>query len=571
MTPKPRAARAPRPRAWRPRREALLVAALLAVHAGLAAWGAARNSVTFDENFHLPDGVTVVARGDYGVSPVNPPLVKAVCGLAALAAGARLPDARAVASHDQWVVGESFMRRNADRYHHVFFAARMVIVALSVLLGWLVWRFARRLHGPSGGLLALAFYAFSSEALAHAGVATLDLASGLAISAALYAFWIFTRTGSWRAWAALAALVGAAALTRFTAVMLAPMLVILAALGAGLGRLRRPARVWLGVLALAPTTLLALQLGYLGKTSWKPIAESRFQSRRFQDLQRSVPWLRLPVPDDFVGGLDIQAREGQGETPTFLDRRVRNGRVWSYFPLALLAKWPLGFLIALPTRVWQTGRHRRRRWAQAFVMVPALLVLLSGMLVLQLNIGIRYLFPMVPLLCVWLGGFAEPAPAPPRFANARRWARLGAALALAQGIEVAAASPWYLAFYNQALGGVGGGYWLVNDSNVDWGQGLIALREELRRRGIEKVNLAYHGTTDPAVYGIDSIPYTGGDPDHGSDWIAISSYYYVGLWQRMTTHAGRTPLPIRIDFSRLWGQKPVATVAGCIYLYPIDR
>ena len=39
----------------------------------------------------------------------------------------------------------------------------------------------------------------------------------------------------------------------------------------------------------------------------------------------------------------------------------------------------------------------------------------------------------------------------------------------------------------------------------------------------------------------------------------------------MTTRAGRTPLPIRIDFSGLWGQKPVAVVAGCIYLYRVER
>ena len=85
------------------------------------------------------------------------------------------------------------------------------------------------------------------------------------------------------------------------------------------------------------------------------------------------------------------------------------------------------------------------------------------------------------------------------------------------------------------------------------------------------MNLAYHGTTDPAVYGIDYIPFTGGDPSHETDWIAVSSYFYVGLWQRMTTQGGRTPLPIKIDFRSLWGTPPVATPAGCIYLYRVER
>jgi len=217
------------------------------------------------------------------------------------------------------------------------------------------------------------------------------------------------------------------------------------------------------------------------------------------------------------------------------------------------------------------ARRRRRRWHEGFVLLPVVLLLLAAMTVLQLNIGIRYLFPIVPLLCVWLGGFIDPAPPPRRQRAARRWERVGATLALLQAVEVGLASPWYLAFYNPLVGGAGGGYTIVNDSNVDWGQGLIALRDELRRRGIARVNLAYHGTTDPAVYGIDYIPYQGGDPDHRSEWIAVSSYYYVGLWQRMTTREGRTALPIRIDFRGLWGRRPVATAAGCIYLYRVER
>src|SRR5882672_5280375 len=87
-------------------RERVWVALLLTLHLALAMWGAVRNSVTFDENFHLPAGVMIVARGNFNVSTVNPPLVKALCGAAALAAGARLPADSSLAGM-QDVVGES--------------------------------------------------------------------------------------------------------------------------------------------------------------------------------------------------------------------------------------------------------------------------------------------------------------------------------------------------------------------------------------------------------------------------------------------------------------------------------
>ena len=487
-------------------------------------------------------------------------------------AGARPPDPRAVATHDQWVVGESFMRRNMARYHTVFFAARMIVALLSCLLGLVVWRFARRLYGAAGGLLALGFYAFSCEALAHAGLATLDVATGLAFTSALYAFWIFARTGRWRDWVLLAVAVGCAALTRFTTVLLGPMFVALAGLGTAMHRFRHPRRLWAGIALLPVTTLLALQAGYLGHTSWKEIGGRTFHSALFQSLQRHVPALRLPFPDDFVDGLDIQSREGQGNTPTFFLGQIRNGRVWAYFPVALLAKWPLGFLGAIAARLVLAARRRRRRWHEAPVLPRPGPAPGRGVRAAALTSGsVTCSRSCRSCACGSAASRGGPHAPARRRGGAHDGGRSRAPPWPLQAVEVVAATPWYLSFFNRAVGGPGAGFWLVNDSNVDWGQGLIALRDELRKRGIARVNLAYHGTTDPAVYGIDYIPFMGGDPSHESDWIVVSSYFYVGLWQRMTAQQGRTSVPVKIDFRALWGTPPVARPAGCLYLYHVDH
>jgi hypothetical protein len=52
--------------------------------------------------------------------------------------------------------------------------------------------------------------------------------------------------------------------------------------------------------------------------------------------------------------------------------------------------------------------------------------------------------------------------------------------------------------------------------------------------------------------------------------MAVSSYYYVGLTQRMMTARGRTQ-PVAFDFRSLWNVAPIATPAGCIYLYRVPR
>jgi 4-amino-4-deoxy-L-arabinose transferase-like glycosyltransferase len=486
-----------------------------------------------------------------------------------------VPGRIAPPGYDEFNFGQEFAHLNASRYVRVFSAARLVAVLFSVLLAILVWRWASRLHGPRGGLLALGAYAFAPEALAHAGVAGIDMPSALGFTAACYGFWRFARQGSWRAWAMTALAVSLALLTRFNAILLGPVFLLLALLAPFGGRPRSIARLWLGLALLPLAMLVALQIAYLGHTSWAPISQAHFGSAAFQHLQRSVPWLRLPLPDACVAGLDYLV--GMRETPalTLLMGRVTYSTHWYYAPFALLIKWPIGFLALLLARgafaFWvarsPAPRHPRHDWHQRFVWLPALLLLLLAMFVTHLDVGIRYLLPMVPLLCVWIGALAGPAARFPlsRARALRRWALAGVALAVVAGAESLAAEPYPLSFFNRLAGDHADQ--LVNDSAVDWGQGLVALRDELKRRGIGRIYLSYHGTTDPALYGIDYVPYMGGEFGETSDWYAVSSYYLMGLPQRMVTPRGRTQQFLRFDLWQFRERPPSARPARCMYLY----
>jgi hypothetical protein len=506
------------------------------------------NSVTFDEN-STPAGVVEVARGHFHLGG-EPSPVKAMFGAAARAAGARLPADSAIAEIRQSVVGESFMRRNADRYHHVFFAARLVVVLLSVLLGLLVWFFARRLYGARGAVLALALYAFAPDAIAHGGLATLEISTALGFLASVYACWRFARTsiraGSARPGRLLTFL------TRFSAfalVLCSPAPAVLVK--------RRPEPGGAGPRARAHDPL-ALAAGYAGQISFRPLQHYQFVAViRRPAAGGSALGFPSPTPDH---GLDWQTYNGQrGQNPAYLFGRVRAEPVWYYFPIAILCKWPLGFLAALLARAGLmvvSIRGRARRAREMLVLGPPVLFLLGAMFFLSLDVGVRYVFPLLPFLCVWCGGLiARAHRGAPRWAKPRVMARGAVALAVLVAIESVSAAPWQLSFFNRLAGGPGGGYRILNDSNVDWGQGLIALRAEMKRLHLGRIHLTYHGTTDPAMYGIDYVPYFGGKPGPESDWLAVSSYYFVGLTQRMMTTRGRTG-PVTINF--MLGRRPVA-------------
>ena len=543
-------------------RERLWVALLLAAHVALAVWGAAKQSVTFDENFHLPAGVLEVAYGNLDVSTVNPPLVKALGGLAAIAAGAHVPPPSAFPNDEQSQVGQIFMHANEDRYQRIFFAARLVTVLLSVLLGLVVWRWSRRLWGARGALVSLGFYALAPEALAHAGVMTMDVASALGFMASLAAWQAFVTSGRWRAWGWTAAAVAFTFLVRFTALILPLLLLALAGVELMRRRVRSPRRLWLGFALLAVTTFVALQAGYLFRTSLAPIKTWHFESDSFRALQQKMPGLRIPLPDTWVGGLDRQTTVSQaGTTPCYYLGKQMPQAPLAYYPVALLIKWPLGFIAALLMLVAFVVKRRpalhRLLWPLTFACAFVVIVTFVG----RIGIGIRYLFPIVPALCVVLGAVASG-----RGGASPHWRQLIVSLATMQAVEACAYAPWHLSFFSVLAGGPERAQFIVNDSNIDWGQGLIALREEMARRGIHRIYLTYHGTADPALYGIDNTPYLGGPIGRDSDWIAVSSYYFVGLTQRMMLHDRRTE-PVRIDFKPLWSRRADATPAGCMLLF----
>jgi len=552
------------------------VPALLAAHLALAAWGIARNSVTFDENEHVPVGVAIVTRGDFMLAPEHPPLAKSLYGLAALAAGARVPPRLPPGQYNEFDYGQEFARLNADRYVRVYSAARLVSALFSVLLALLVWRWARRLSGPGGGLMALALYALAPEALAHAAVAGIDMPFALGFTASCYALWRFARGGGWRWWALMSLAVSLTLLASFNALQLAPVflaLALLAPLGGRPRSLAQPrsiARLWVGLALLPLVVLVMLQIGYLGRTSWQPIAHMTFNSEQLQHLQGSAPWLILPLPGPFIAGLDYVGAMRGIEALTLLMGRVAPGTHWYYAPFALLIKWPAGFLGLIALRsssAARAPRARRRAWSERFVWLPALVMILFAMFVTRLNVGIRYLLPMVPMLAIWIGGLVAPAArvALGRRRTHERLALAAAALAILACAEAAAAEPYPLSFFNHLAGAHPDQ--LINDSAVDWGQGLVALRADLARRGIRRVYLTYHGTTNPSLYGIDWVPYVGGEFGNQSDWFAVSSYYLMGLPQRMLTPQGRTKEFLRFDLAYFRQLPPIAHPAGCMYLY----
>jgi 4-amino-4-deoxy-L-arabinose transferase-like glycosyltransferase len=332
-------------------REGWLVGALLLAFVILVAGSLERMTLTFDETGHYRYGWNLLSfdasrGGDNSKMPFS--MLNALPRR--LAAGLDLGPVR-------------------QRLESIEFG-RYATMLGGALLGWLVFRWARALYGPPGGLLALTLYVFDPNILAHAGLVTNDLYAAWMMALAVWSFWrVLTHEGPglWRVAAGGAVLFGLAQLAKYTCAYLVPILALIAIGHAapGLWADVRAGR-WraVGAQGLAAGTvaalyavafLLVVNAGYWGHETLKPLRDYRLASDQFRAVQARLEPLggiRVPVPAPYLEGLDLVLLDERGGANPYLLGQVGKGgvpgrRFPEYFAVAWLYKMPIPTLVLL--------------------------------------------------------------------------------------------------------------------------------------------------------------------------------------------------------------------------------
>ena len=197
------------------------------VHAILAVFSLRREAVTIDEYAHLPAGISHWQKGAFFVYNVNPPLIKMLAALPVLPMEPHMvypePFQPRVGIRQEWSFGQQFMENNRERYFKLFFVGRYPSVVLSVLGGWIVFLWSRKLYGPASGLVGVALWCFCPNVLAYAGQITPDIGAATMTVASCFVYWLWLRSPTWRKAIAAGALLGIAQLTKFTLLLLYPV------------------------------------------------------------------------------------------------------------------------------------------------------------------------------------------------------------------------------------------------------------------------------------------------------------------------------------------------------------
>ena len=231
--------------------------------------------------------------------------------------------------------------------------------------------------------------------------------------------------------------------------------------------------------------------------------------------------VRLPAPEYVaaLGGVAQHAARGQ---PSFLLGEIKERGGWPlYFSFVVLLKWPPTLWLMVAMAIVMVARRRGALSAELATMMVFPVVFFALAMTTRLNIGDRYVLPVYPFLLMGCGILAETV------RHWRRGAVMITMLIALQAVDVARYAPDYLSYLNPIVPSDRGYEWL-SDSNLDWGQGLLALREYQRAHPNQRLHLAYFGGVDPQSYGIDAEPL--GERDRPRGTAVVSATHLSGQY-----------------------------------------
>jgi len=540
-----------------------------------------QKSVTVDEFCHFPSGIYNLRTLDWRMDRESPPLIKCLPGLTALITKPKIETRNWETDPNPWGFGYDFMFRNFAGYKEIFGLGRCIVIALACMGGWIIYRFGTEVYGCKGGLFALFLYAFNPNIIAHSRLTTIDAGAMCTILLSVYCFWKFIRHMDW-IWAVIAGVtLGIALLSKFTALLLYPIfLVILALLCLRRGfsegyqgntGSKPMLRKYPGYFFLMLTvSLVVVNGGYLFNGSFLPLHEYHFVSEPLKRLSSLVPGgLPVPVPRDYLAGFDLQLALSEGNNPFYagylMGRHSLTGW-WYYYLIAFIVKNPvaLSIIIMLTVYVWIRNRAGGLDLESVLcIWVPVVCFFGYFSLFTNIPIGIRFTLPAFPFLFLGAGYLLSDYPSMTKTARSVMFVLAGFYM-----IPAISIFPNYLSYFNLAAGGPKEGYkWLI-DSNLDWGQDLPALKEYMEDQGIKKIKLGYFGRVDPEIYGID-YELAGTEPGQGVYAISINylvgrPYYLLKANQRELIYADFN------YFEKYRSLEPVDVVGQTIHIFKIN-
>lgn len=518
-----------------------------------------RHSLTADEAcHHIASGYVFLTKGDFAFSTEVPPLSRYIVAAPLLFMDIKLPQDRAFwAREDRGEFSREFLfKLNRDKLAAIAFFSRLANIFVGLFGGLFLFFWAKKHFGAMTASLAAFFYFLLPEIIAHSSLATTDIAAAVFIMCSALTFWDLLEKPSLKICLIAALFLGLSLLSKFSAILLCPIYLALVIAGVIVRSFLKDrigaTRVIGFFIIFVIIAKLVLWAGYGFET--KPLLEGVLRAdqkaavlrgffmklapfsgdegvKNFTALLYTFP---VPLSSFMMGVMGILKHGGEGSAVFFMGNWSAKGSPF-YYIAALLIKTPIPLLIFILTGSFAAFARGAKKSLNAYLLfAAAVFIVMASRSNLQL--GIRYILPAMPFLILIA---SQGAKVLVEGGGARRIA--GYAVLFWFLAESVAANPNQLSYFNEFVGGPANGYKYLRDSNLDWGQDLPALRDHMKKNGIDEVSLCYFGGAEASFYGVNAKPVTETELETpGNKVYAISVQYLDAVkWAKDLKPEGR--------------------------------
>lgn len=518
----------------------IIATAIIAVIATAFTWqciGAWQDSQTTDEAVHLSAGRSYWQTGSWRLNPEHPALFKLWATLPlVLLPHTQIPtNTESWRSGNEWSIGAEYLYLSPAQTWYdgrvLLWLGRfqMILIWLGLATTIALWTWRR--WGPWASLVATSLLAYDPNFLGHGHLVTNDVA----VAGAYLLTWLVLRRmverPSWRTLGWLSLVFAAAQLTKYSAVILWPLVPLVMVVARWY---RQPGGSWhwIGrtVLSFLVVTSLATWMTYgfrIDRIDHDPRIAQLWSERQqlvaHQAVQTVPPLIQtfihlsdpatatgkildgfqhLSIPAYWYwrGFFSATSHNYYGHAAYLLGRASTLGW-WYYFPVAVYVKTPIVLLAVLAVAIilfvsrFIHDLRRRRPWRELvpfdwWITVWPPLVFFLWSMTSHINIGVRHIFPsyvFFPLAGGWL--ITQLASWRPRLV-----AVVSSAVVVTTVTVATAAWPHTIAYYNGLIDGTAQGHRYVLDSNLDWNQDIWRLQKFLQAQHFPEVHLALFGS-----------------------------------------------------------------------------
>lgn len=188
---------------------------------------------TADETYYNGSGYPIVRYNNYSFLGEHPPLVLQLGSIPLLFLSPRFPIKNPVyssSSQNEIAItstGSKFLYKMGNNPETLLFAERMMIVLLTLFLGYLLWRWSYEEFGVTSASITLTLYSFCPNLIAHGSLFTTDMAITVFFFALFFYLRLFFKQLTVKYVVAAGIAWGLALVSKISAVIAFPILIVL--------------------------------------------------------------------------------------------------------------------------------------------------------------------------------------------------------------------------------------------------------------------------------------------------------------------------------------------------------